>query len=230
MKKLWLAVLALLMVSVIGFSLDLSAGVKAGFSVSSHAGSDYRDFLDDWPADNAMHLGFQFGGFATIGLLDFLAIEPEVLVAFLGNTFKEDVEPYGFEGYAKYYDKLTYLEPAVLAKLRFGSFYVFAGPMLMVRLGKGKYGHKADDEVVEDILDAVYGSGDQDYEDDDFAKTVLAVTGGGGYMVPAGPGALLVEVRGQYSLQNMLNEDVYLDTFHNYALMMMLGYSYSFRK
>jgi hypothetical protein len=223
MKKLWLVVLALLMVSVIGFSLDLSAGVKAGFNVSSYAGSDYRNYLEDWPADNAIHLGFQFGGFATIGLLDFLAIEPEVLVAFLGDTFKEDMKPYGYGGYARYYDKLTYLEPAVLAKIRFGSFNVFAGPMLMVRLGSGKTGTKADDDDLDDLI-----ADEVDYEDDVFKKMVFAVTGGGGSMVPVGPGDLLVEVRGQYSLQNMLNEDEY--RFHNYSIMMMLGYSYSFRK
>jgi len=208
----------LLMIGTISFGLDVSIGLKGGVNHSSYVGGDYKDILDSAPElSNAFNLGFQAGVFATIGLIDFLAIQPEVLIVLSGDKFKVDVEPL-FEGSMTVYDKLTYLEPAVLFKARIDMFNIFVGPMIMLRLGNGKTGFKADDDFI--------GSDEAEYADDDFNKLVFAATGGFGILYPAGPGSLVFEVRGRYCFQNLLNEDVWITVFNQYAVMVMIGYSF----
>lgn len=60
----------------------------------------------------------------TIKLMEFRTIQPELLYTFTGDRFKEDVEPLGYDGYMRYYDRLTYLKPAVLLKAHYKMFNI----------------------------------------------------------------------------------------------------------
>ena len=218
MKKMRLFVLLFFVVCTISFSLDVSVGVIGGVGHSSYVGSDYKDFLESNNLENALKLNFCAGAFVTIGLMEVLAIQPEILLVGTGDKYKEYVEPFGFEGYVRYYDRLTYLEAVVLVKVRLGMFNLFAGPTLMRRFGTGKYGYKADDASIGD-------SGSLSYMDDHFAQNVFAATAGFGILYPFSSASLVVELRGQYCFQNLLNEDVSSTVFYQYAVWIMVGCS-----
>ena len=222
MKNLCLFVVVFILVCVTGVGLELSIGTKGGVGHSSWIGQDYKDYLEANDFQNALNLNIVAGVFATIGLMDFLAIQPELLFAITGDRFKEDVEPLGFDGYVRYFDRLMYLEPAVLVKANFKMFNVFAGPMLMLRLGSGKNGSKADDPSI--------GDSTADYADDDFTRMLFAATAGLGFSYPLGPGSIVAEVRGQYSFGNVLNDDLYTFIQQQYAVIVLAGYSIPLKK
>lgn len=70
-----------------------------------------------------------------------------------------------------------------------------------------------------------------DYADDDFNRVVLAVTAGFGVLHPAGPGpdSHVIEIRGKYCFQNLLNEDFYVTVLNQDVAMVMVGYRYQLR-
>ena len=221
MKKSCSLFVFLLAFVTLSFGTDVSVGVKVGVNHSSYTGEDYKYFLRSYPElSNAFNLGFQAGAFVTIGIFNYVVIEPEVVIVRSGDMFKEDVKP-TFEGFVKYYDHLLYLESTVLIKLRSGTSNIFAGPTIMLRLSDGTYGYKADDSAIV--------SDESDYASDDFNRAVFAVTAGIGFLRPIGLGSIVVEIRGRYCFQNLLNEDIYAGVLKQIAAMTMIGYSFPIR-
>jgi len=89
MKKLLLVVVALLVVNG-AFSQDVKFGIKAGLNVAglspvemSGSGVTLKMFEND-----GMKVGFNFGGFANVGLSDKLAFQPELLFSMQGGKQK----------------------------------------------------------------------------------------------------------------------------------------------
>jgi hypothetical protein len=106
-------------------SFDLSLGVKAGVTFPWYFGSDY----DSWLVYNTFRPNFKIGGsaggFLTIGVASFLAIQPEVFFSGLGGSSSDGVVTWN--------DAANGLDLQVLLKLRTkpgkrARFNLFVGP------------------------------------------------------------------------------------------------------
>jgi hypothetical protein len=150
------------------FGFDLGIGVKAGVTFPWYSGYGYEDWLAYWAFDRVIKLGFSGGAFITIGIFDFLAIQPEVFFSQLG----------GRSGYGtlSLNDKWNGIDIQALLKARFPTrrraiFDLFAGPNLQIKTGtvdfeiKDYYGNVLlygwwDDAVLRDpVLGLVFGLG-----------------------------------------------------------------------
>jgi hypothetical protein len=87
-SKIWFAILALVtffFMPQITESFDLSVGGKAGVTFPRYIGADYNSWMEDRLFQAAFKLDWSAGVFLTIGVLPFLAIQPEILVSNLGG-------------------------------------------------------------------------------------------------------------------------------------------------
>jgi hypothetical protein len=101
-SKVWCASLCLVIfffIPQVTRSFDLSVGAKAGLTFPRYIGADYNSWMANGAFKARFMLDWSAGGFVTIGVLPFLAIQPEVLVSNLGgyssNVFfnwKEDIQ------------------------------------------------------------------------------------------------------------------------------------------
>jgi hypothetical protein len=112
------------------FGFDLGIGVKAGVTFPWYSGSGYTTWI--YPYERVIKIGFSGGAFITIGIFDFLAIQPEVFFSQLG----------GRSGYSIYSlnDKWNGIDIQALLKARFPTrrraiFDLFAGPNLQIKTG-----------------------------------------------------------------------------------------------
>ena len=86
--KIWFAVLALatfFFLPQITESFDLSVGGKAGLTFPRYIGADYNAWMGDRLFEADFKFDWSAGVFLTIGVLPFLAIQPEILVSNLGG-------------------------------------------------------------------------------------------------------------------------------------------------
>jgi len=170
LKKRWrfpilLAVFGLcLTVGVFGF--DLEIGVKAGATLPWYSGAGYATWID--PYEREIKFGFSGGAFITVGMFDFLAIQPEVFFSQLGGRAGDQ--------YYSLNDKWNGIDIQALLKARFHTrrraiVNLFAGPNLQIKTGtvettlKDPYGNVYfsgiwKDEVLRDpVLGLVFGLG-----------------------------------------------------------------------
>lgn len=208
MKRIVFLALALLLVGTLAFGLDIAVGAKGAAGHSMFLGEDYGAYLDSFAGKRAFFLAYGGGVFATLSLMDALALQPEVLFLHIGGA---DVN----EGVGTEYFICNYIAPAVVVKARFDMFNVFAGPAALIKIGTGKLLVKWD------------GGGETEtaYADDDLTGLLLAVTAGAGIQYPLGPVNLVAEVRGFYSFTSFQNKDVYVDAYYPLAVMAMVGVS-----
>jgi hypothetical protein len=148
------------------FGFDLDIGVKAGVTFPWYSGSGYATWI--YPFERIIKLGFSGGAFITIGMFDFLAIQPEVFFSQLG----------GRSGYGSVSlnDRWNGIDIQALLKARFHTrrraiFDLFAGPNLQIKTGavdfelKDYYGNVLlygwwDESVLRDpVLGLVLGFG-----------------------------------------------------------------------
>jgi len=211
MKKIGLVVCVLLLVSSISFSLDISLGAKGALGYSTFLGSDWKDYMDPWV--RAGFLGVGAGGFVTLGFSDTFAVEPEIMFLRLGGADKES-------GTGKELFVSKYFAAAALLRLQLPQIYLLAGPMGLLKVGPGEYVIKP--ESGSDIT--------VEFPDDELSRFLLAATIGIGYQYPIGPGSLRGELRGIYAFSKWYNQELYTDNWTVFALMLMVGYSFSFQR
>lgn len=160
-------------------ALDVTVGPRVGLGYAFFYGDDYSDYLDAADAERAFTLGFVVGAFAEIGMLPFLAIQPEVL--FSGGGAYENLNP----GYR--YIQTTHVELPVLVKAKFVEdlIHVFAGPNLMIPVGQ--WTSETDSMQVDIDMDTV-------------ADAIFGTVFGVGIRVPAGNGRFEIDLRGHLAL------------------------------
>ena len=208
-KKIVLVLFLVAFVCAGSFGLDFSAGVKGAVGYSGFAGENYKDILESSGVSRAFFLGFGGGAFATLGISDLLAIQPEVLLLRVGGADKETTGE-------KENWIAPFVVPAVLVKARFDMFNVFAGPMLMVKISSGRYEYKdADGSIISE----------SDFTDDAVSRMVFAAAAGVGVQYPIGSGYLVGELRGHYAFTNFWNSDVSPWDWKLFGAMVMVGYS-----
>ena len=113
---------------------DLSVGIKGGLDFPFYTGPGYVDFLyvNDLSPSAAVRVG---GGlFLTLGLVDLLALQPEIFYSSLGGAS-------GSMDTLLWTDKAPTLDAQLLIKLRFqlrgfNLFELFVGPQAVLKLGE----------------------------------------------------------------------------------------------
>ncbi len=142
MKRYFLVFLLLILVLLPHalFGFDFALGGKLGLNIGWITGDDWQaelDFWDDYGSADAsmVRLGVSAGLFLTFGLVDNLAIQPEVLISTIGGTYSYNYSGYDINGV----HSSTVIEIPVHLKPRFrvgfGHVYVLAGPEIMIILG-----------------------------------------------------------------------------------------------
>jgi len=210
MKRIWLVVMVLLMVGAVSHSLDANFGVKGGAGYSTFVGNDWADTLDAFGLNRAFFLALGFGAFVTLNLSEQMALEPEALFLRVGGA---DDEP----GVGKEIWISNYFSPAVLIKANIGTLNLFVGPVVMIKLGSGKYKFDPDSG----------SSTTMDFSDDGLTNFLFAATAGIGFRYPAHSGRILFELRGIYSFTSWMNQDLVTDDWKLLAVLVMVGYRLS---
>ncbi len=184
MKKLASAIALLFAVVVLSSSLvtaqpmERSVGVKGGLNVSNFSGGDAGD--DEW-----RYAGV-FGGFLCFHVNEFLAIQPEVLIAMKGSRADVLFDVDGNLVLGRETVKLTYLEFPVAAKVYFPGQvvlkpYVYAGLAFSVKVGSR--------------LKSEFGSTDIEEDFEHVRGADLGMIVGAGFDYELGPGSALLDIR-----------------------------------
>jgi hypothetical protein len=139
MRKILLISFVIIMLSsVCVFAGSITIGGKASGGIGFLSGSDWKDSLDFLGADNGSHFGFSIGAYAEIGIIEQLAIQPEILYSNKGGGYSYNI---GFEVKGKV--SASGLEIPVYVKPKFkmgtGTLYGLIGPDFYLIFGDVKY-------------------------------------------------------------------------------------------
>lgn len=115
MKRILLPVL--LLASTVTFAQTFQLGVKGGVNLASYTGANFGN-----GTETSTILGFHVGGLINFKLGEVFSIQPEVLFSSQGAKVKNATSESNL--------KVTYLNVPVMAKLKFGSVYLEAGPQV----------------------------------------------------------------------------------------------------
>jgi len=184
-------------------SWPFAIGVKGGLSMAGIRG----DGTSDWSNRN----GFAGGGFFFLPFSDYFGLQAEVLYVTKGAVHEED-----FNGQPlKTTLDLVYLEIPVLARLTIPTSVrvtptIFAGPALGLKI-KGQQ-------------EAEYQGQSTSEEIEGLKSTDFGLVLGGGLDVDTGYGKILVDLRYEFGLTNILEEG----DIKNGAFLIMGGYSLNF--
>ena len=203
MKKVFLPIL---LAAVLSSALPeacraqlFSLGLKGGACISSVVGADAGS-----PQTN---LGLAGGAYATVGILPWFTIQPEVL--YVQKGWRESAEVLGATVESDF--RINYLEVPVLARFSLGAVvkpYLAIGPYLATRLGtSAKF--SAGGVSVEGSLDEL------------FKKSDAGMIIGAGVQTPV---KLSFEARYSYGLGTIDDSGENLD-IKNSALSLLIGYA-----
>lgn len=204
MRKTAIVLLVLTTALVLGLpqycsAQGLSLGIKGGMNMSNFTGDSLTN------PENLT--GIIIGGYATIGLLPNIAIQPEVLYSQKGCKESGDFLGTPIE----LTTRINYLEIPVLAKISFGAIvkpYILAGPYFATKVG-------ATQEIT---ISGVSVSGDVD----DFVKSSdMGLTFGAGVQTPV---KLSLEARYSMGLSSIDDSDWNLD-IKNTNISLLVGFA-----
>jgi hypothetical protein len=220
MKKVFLLsfLLVLLCVSPPATALDISVGGKGGIAHSGYMGSDHKDFLSSFNQKNALALRLVLGAFVTFSVMDYLQIQPEILVLGSGGKTVDSTDPD-----SEYFiEKFTYLNIPVLIKGVFnlftGSFFVFAGPGIRILLGDGSEAGS----WVTGPIEVTYGL--------DLSTVGFSGTAGAGYSFSLLGGDVSVEIRYFQGISKMNDQDLDPGDHRTWSIALIGGYAYRLKK
>jgi hypothetical protein len=216
---------AFLILPQLSFGMDMSIGLKAGIGHNTFFGDDYEQYKDraDSEADlefarSVFKFSLTAGAFVTIGLMEHLALQPEVHFFMGGDAHGDDETVRSVN--------INFLEIPVLAKGRMnlgpGTFTVFAGPYFSIKLGSGILVY---DEV---------GGGDRverELDSGDVTSFLLGLVGGIGYDWPLGPGFLTTDIRYRWGLTNVHSDDfISNNDVKERGILLTVGYGFTIIK
>ena len=193
------------------FGLDLTLGVKGGGALPFYSGSFYKDILLTAAGrETELRFGYSAGIFADIGILDFLAVQPEVLYSSLGGNYGDSSETWK--------ERATVIEIPVLLKVRFMlgglQFSPFAGPDLLIPIGEWSQ-KRIDDSTGDVTLSGTFNM-------NDIRNLIIGVVAGAGLSIPLGGISVSVDARYHFGLQSMYTEAFNWDVKQN-AVQVLVG-------
>jgi hypothetical protein len=197
MKKVLLLVPFLVLASVAAGAGPISVGATVGMPLTWAYGEDWDDSLDMLDdGSNTLSPGIVVGAFGSYDITDAITVQVNALVA---------LYVWGMEGEFTGNDttvssQLFLAEFPVLAKYKIplwkGAVSLFAGPDIFY--GIGRIDTRTEQE----------GSPDSDTGGELERRWVFGATGGAGYELPLGPGALSLDVRYTRLFTTLEAEDV----------------------
>ena len=147
---------------------DSSSSSKSGAQFGVKGGVNFSNLYTENVEDNNVLTSFNVGVFATLPITDFIAIQPELLYSGKGaelvynNAFAE--------GSAKF--KLNYIEVPVLLKINItDNLNIHAGPY---------FAYLIDAQVKNESDNGIFDF-DESYDNDDFNKFDMGLSGGIGF-------------------------------------------------
>ena len=194
------------------FGFDLGIGVKAGATFPWYSGSGYQDWRAFWGSfEPALKIGFTGGAFITIGLFDFLAIQPEVFFSQLGSR--------AGDGYYSLNDRWNGFDIQALLKARFHTrrraiFDLFAGPNLQIKTGTADF-------EIKDYYGNVYLYGW--LNDSVLREPVLGLVFGLGMEFPMGSYFFTVDARYSLGLWSRLTDSSGFAPWYQNSVQVMFG-------
>jgi hypothetical protein len=228
MKKWVLLGLLILSIPSLLMAFDLSLSLKAGPGIPFFSGQDFGYWLaglenaffadEGYSVDfkSKLALSLSAGLSLTLGLFDFLALQPEVIYTRAGGQYGFD-DPVNY-GKVSYRDQLNFLEQVVLTVFRFGkgrtTMNLFAGPEVAVRIGSVDIKIKQDGYLV----------GEGSWVESQFAQWFLNLVMGTGvsYSLPGGM-RLTFEARYLMGLTSVMNELTGLADWKQNDLQFLVG-------
>ncbi len=213
MKRRALIAGALLLVGALGFGLDLAAGVRGSFGYGGFLGPAYPPYVNYYYLDPVFFPDWGAGVFVRLG--DRFAVQLEALYQRLGGALRQDVvgQPY----YTEYF-RADYLAPTALLKLRYRQQSLFAGPVVMYRIGPGSYKYRYEDGSLAEA----------DFADGELSRILFAGACGIDFQLHAGRGSLVLELRWLYSFTSFFTP--HNPTWHPYAFLTSVGYIFPLRR
>jgi hypothetical protein len=204
----------LLLVTLGASAFDLTVGIKGGAGFPFFGGSDYTALLSAG-TQTKFRFGFSVGAFVSLGIIDFLAIQPEVMYSSLGGNF-------GASG--TWYDTANAIEVPLLLKVRlkYGSMRIspFVGADALFRLGDWTY-------EIKDSSGAVLVPKTA-YDPQNIRVPIFGLAFGVGFEFPIGGGWLSLEARGLLGLQNRYtdNNTYGFKDWRQNNISVLLGYGF----
>jgi len=207
------AILAILPLSAFGF--DLTLGVKGGGALPFYSGSDYKNtVLDAAGRETELRFGYSAGVFITLGVLDFLAIQPEVFYSALGGNYGDSSQTFK--------ERVTVLEIPVLikARIKIGGLLLspFAGPDILIPIGEWS-SELIDDDTGDVILSGAFVMSD-------IRNPSIGVVAGAGVVIPFGGFSFSIDARYLLGIQSMYTDAFDWDVRQN-AVQVLVGIGYN---
>ena len=210
MKKI-IIIVGFLFIAMSSFAMDIDLGGKMGIGVGWWRGADYSKNVDVVGAANAT-----FGAFTSFELHKNIAMQFELLFAFIGNADELKYKDYKLErDYRNIAFELpVYIKPKI--ELGPGEMFFLIGPKFLILLDDFKVKHTSSKSSISHSSETDYRIGRQFH---------IGLAFGLGYELKLGPG----------KLQFSLNVTPYLtdygkgysDAVQNEAYL-DVGYSYTF--
>jgi hypothetical protein len=219
MKKLFvlLVLTVFICVSFPAAALDIVVGGKAGLAHSGYMGEDHRNELDTTSYNNALLLRGIFGAFVSLGLGEYLQIQPELLIVGSGGRGGLETDP--ADNY--WSENFSYLSIPVLIKGIFsfinGDLFVFGGPAVQILLGDGS-------EAL-----TIYSFGVEDPGSPyplDLAPLNFSAMAGAGYCLNLLGGEVSFELRYIQGLTRSYDQDLLVDDHRTWSIALIGGYGY----
>jgi len=205
----------LVFVTVLASAFDVTIGIKGGVGYPFYSGSDYEAVLAAG-ASTKFRLGYSAGAFVTLGIINWLAIQPEIMYSSLGGNFGDSS--------STWYDRANVIEIPLLLKLRLkmGSLRIcpFAGADVLLKIGDWNF-------EVKDNAGNVLMSGT--WNNQYLRVPIIGAPVGVGFDIPVGRGWVTIEARYLIGIMNRFTDDNpagYTDWRQN-AIQVLVGYGFA---
>jgi len=207
-----------LMLAIIGMFVlapsPASALKDSPLSLGPKLGLNYSDFTGDVPDEFGSKLGFSGGAFLAYAFGDWFTVQPEVLYSQKGAKGSGDT-PLGEETVTL---SLDYIEIPVLAVLTIPTQSiwtpkVFVGPAFGFLISAEAKAELAGEEEEENMEEAF-----KDYD--------VGIVFGGGVDVKVGPGAITADIRYNFGVTNIADDEEDDFSVKNGVFSFMVGYAF----
>jgi hypothetical protein len=209
-KKVIIASLMFALLVPLAFGQELDLGLKGGLAFPFYLGADYGDELDAKGFNTQAMVTFTGGAFLTWEIIDFLALQPEVLFTVAGSSIGT--------GETREVLKSYYIEIPVLLKGVFnfgdmGGISVYTGPDLLIKV--------TDIERFNENGDSI-----ETFDQDIFNPLVFNMVFGIDYNVVLGPGRVFLDLRYNLGITPVYNGDqVSANAYRQNMVQVYLGYA-----
>jgi hypothetical protein len=186
--RFFVVLVVLLALPLAAFAFDFAAGIIGGGAFPFYTGSDFKDFLASNGFKTKFRFGYGGGGFFTIGMIDLLAFQPEVMASVMGANYGNSV--------LTVKETLFFIEVPVLLKVRFKvgklGLHPYIGPDFLF--------HIADWIMIKDEVTGLVAVGTRL---DEYSTLVIGAVGGLGLLFPVGRGVMTLDARYHLGLMSI---------------------------